>query len=101
VRSHLRTIIERTSPQGIAGALRGMGLRSDSTDLLPTIQVPTLVVCGQDDALTPLAEMKTMHDALPNSQFVEISGAGHIANQEQPDAFTKALQTFLTTLEDA
>lgn len=101
LQAHVRSIIERNTPQGIAGALRGMGMRSAADDLLPSIHVPTLIVCGQEDTLTTPAEMKTMHTALPGSQFVEIAGAGHIANLEQPDAFTQVLDTFLKGLAQA
>ncbi len=101
LQAQMRSMIEDNQPQGIAAALRGMALRPDSADLLPHIQVPTLIVCGQEDTLTTPAEMRTMHAAIPGSQFVEIAGAGHAANLEQPEAFNKALLVFLAGLPAA
>ncbi len=95
LQSHVRHLIETTSPQGIAGALRGMGLRPDSTDLLPTIMVPTLVIVGAEDALTPPQEMRTLHQAIAGSQMVEVPNAGHAACLENPSDFNAALRAFL------
>lgn len=93
--AYLRSLIERNHPVGIASALRGMGLRSDSTDILPTISVPTLIVVGEDDILSPPAEMWTLQQAIPGSRLVEIAGAGHISNLDQPEAFNTTLEAFL------
>lgn len=93
--ARVRALIERNSPTGIAGALRGMALRSDSSDLLPQISVPTLVIVGAEDSLTPPAEVYAMHQAIPNSQFVTIPNAGHLTCLEQPAAFTAAVTAFL------
>ncbi len=98
--AQVRGFIEQTQPQGIIGALRGMAQRPDSSDLLPTITVPTLVVVGSDDILSPPEEMRTLHNATPGSRFVVIPGAGHLAPLEQPDAFNAALHDFLAPLKD-
>lgn len=95
LRTFVRSTIERTQPTGIAGALRGMGLRPDSTDLLPKIAVPTLLLVGQEDSLTQPAEMATLRDAIPGSTLIEIAGAAHLPNLEQPAAFNAAVQDFL------
>lgn len=94
-RTFVRSIIEQNSPHGIAAALRGMAQRSDSTSLLPSLHIPTLLICGQDDPLTPPHEMRTLHETIPGSYFVEIPDAAHLPNLEQPDAFNQALATFL------
>src|SRR5690606_41968148 len=79
----------------------GMALREDSTALLPTIDVPVLVVAGIEDAVAPLAEAERMRDAIPDARLVEISGAGHLPNLEQPAAFDTALTHFLEANEYA
>lgn len=96
--AHVRGIIERNQPQGIAAALRGMALRPDSTDLLAQINVPTLFIGGSEDTLTTPAVLHEMHAAVVGSQMVELPGAGHLSNLEQPDAFNAALLTFLHAL---
>lgn len=91
----LRSIIERNAPAGIAAALRGMALRPDSSDLLPHITVPTLVIAGDQDVLTPPSEMHRLHAAIPESRLVELAGAGHVSNIDQPERFNAALRDFL------
>jgi pimeloyl-ACP methyl ester carboxylesterase len=93
--AHLRALIIASPPRGIALALRAMAQRPDSSDLLPTISAPTLVIVGADDALTPPDEARRMQAAIPGSQLTVIPGAGHIANMEQPEAFSQALAGFL------
>jgi pimeloyl-ACP methyl ester carboxylesterase len=99
LRQRLHGIITANSRQGLAGALRGMALRPDSTDLLAQISVPTLVLAGAEDKLTPAASVGTdLHEQIPNSQFAILPDAGHLANLEQPAAFTAELERFLATL---
>lgn len=95
LKNHLRHIIERNQPAGLAAALRGMARRPDSSDLLPGIRVPTLVVAGEHDTLSPPAELRTLHTAISGSQFVEISAAAHASNLENPPAFNAALLGFM------
>ena len=69
----------------------------DSTDLLAGISVPTLLVVGDQDVITPPAESQMMASTIPNAKLVEVSGAGHLSNLENPDAFTAAIHDFLHT----
>lgn len=95
VRDTLREIIVANSPDGIAGALRGMAQRPDSTPDLATISVPTLIIVGADDTLTPPSEAQILHAGIAGSRMVTIPECGHIANLEQPAAFNAALGAFL------
>jgi 3-oxoadipate enol-lactonase len=83
----------RTTPVkgfiGCAGALAGFDLRPG----LPTIKASTLLICGSRDAVLP--GQKAINAAIPGSKLVELEGAGHLSNLEQPQAFTGALQQFL------
>ena len=95
VETRLRQMINEATPQGIAAASRGMALRLDSTDLLAGIQVPTLVIVGEQDALTPPDVARAYAQQIPNAQLVVIPHAGHISNMEQPEAFLLAVRGFL------
>src|SRR5579871_502370 len=95
--ARLRAMMEIATPAGIAGALRGMALRPDSTDLLSQIQCPTLVLVGEEDGLTPPSDARMMAQCIPHAQLVTIPKAAHLANMERPEAFNRALSAFLET----
>jgi 3-oxoadipate enol-lactonase len=76
---------------GCAGALANFDLRPG----LPTIKAPTLLIVGSKDAVLP--GQKAINAAIPGSELVELDGAGHLSNLEQPEAFTGALQQFLAS----
>ena len=83
---------------GIVGAIEAMMTRPDSTPLLAGIDVPTLVVCGEEDVLTPAKEARAMHAAIPGSRLEIIAQAGHLACLERPAAFNHVLAEFLGAL---
>jgi 3-oxoadipate enol-lactonase len=91
----LRERILATSPQGIANSLHGLASRVDSRGTLPTIAVPTLVLVGAEDVLTPPSEATTMAAAIPRARLDVIPRAGHLANLESPAAVNAALRAFL------
>jgi len=96
LRAEIRTIIaENTSAAGTAAALRSMAARPDSTDLLTTITIPTLIIVGSEDLLTPPAEAHRLHAGIAGSQLIEIPNVGHLSNLEAPAAFNAAVQAFL------
>jgi 3-oxoadipate enol-lactonase len=90
-----RAIVLSNGTETIAGAITAMMTRPNSTPLLSTIKVPTLVVVGEEDTLTPPQLSVDMHNAIPGSELVRIPGAGHMANLEQPATFNEALSRFL------
>lgn len=91
----VRAVILATHPRSIAALQRAMAMRADMTARLREIEVPTLVVCGADDQISPPSEMREMAAALPRATYVEIAGAGHLPPLEQPSATTAAIQQFL------
>lgn len=95
VRNQMRAMFLAASRQGTAGALRAMAARPDSRSLLATIDIPTLIIVGEQDSLTPPDEARAMHTAVANSTLVTIPDAGHLSAMEQPDAFNTALRRFL------
>jgi pimeloyl-ACP methyl ester carboxylesterase len=90
-----RKVMTGTERQGIAAALRGMADRSDMTPQLADIQVPALVICGQDDAISTPAEMRSIAAVIPRARYVEIANAGHMAPLEQPGPVNDAIRAFL------
>jgi pimeloyl-ACP methyl ester carboxylesterase len=91
-------VIRSARPAGVAAALRGMAQRADATEWLGQIQVPTLFVCGQEDAITGVAEMAQMADAVPRAELVVIPACGHLAPLEDPLHVNKAIRGFLDRL---
>ncbi|MCA9119595.1 MAG: alpha/beta fold hydrolase [Planctomycetaceae bacterium] len=90
-----RRVIVTTAPVSVAGALRGMAQRPDMTSELPNIDVPTLVICGEHDAISTVGEMRAIAEHLPNARFVELADSGHMSPLESPHAFNSAIREFL------
>jgi len=93
--SNVRTLGLASSVSGVVGALGAMRTRPDSTDVLPTIHVPTLILVGAEDALTPPMDAEAMHKAVTGSSLVVVPDAGHLSSLENADAFNEALAKFL------
>jgi pimeloyl-ACP methyl ester carboxylesterase len=89
-----RQVILKTDPKGIAAALRGLAQRPDVTGKLSSIDVPTLVLCGQHDKISPPDEMRGIAQSLPQGKFVEIADAGHMAPLERPAEVNAAITDF-------
>jgi pimeloyl-ACP methyl ester carboxylesterase len=68
--------------------------RPDSTGFLHEISIPTLVVVGERDALTPPADSEAIAAAIPGARLVTIAGAGHLTPMERPKAVSEALAEF-------
>ena len=94
----VRALMLGTSPEGAAAALRGMAVRRDQSDLLSLIDVPTLIVVGDEDSVTPPADAEAMGAKIKGSRLVIIEGAGHLSNVERPAEFNRALGEFLRGL---
>lgn len=94
----VRSMIEGTAPATVAAAQRAMAARPDSTPDLPGIVVPTLVVAGEQDALTGPDEARSMAHALPAARLELIPDAGHMSPMERPEAFNAVLGDWLGSL---
>lgn len=92
-----RAIVESAPGAGVDAAIGAMLDRPDSTAQLAAVTCATLVVVGELDAITPPSDAEAMHAALRRSTLVVIPGAGHLANLEQPDLFSRALADFLSS----
>jgi 3-oxoadipate enol-lactonase len=96
VMDRVRSLVLSNSTEAIAGSVRALMSRPDSTPLLSTIHVPTLILVGAEDTVTPPALSEKMHAAIVGSELTVIPGAGHLTNLEQPDLFNAALARFLS-----
>ena len=92
----VRDMMLQTKPEGAAAALRGMAEREDQTELLPRISVPTLILVGAEDAITPVADSEKMHHAIETSRLVVLDHAGHVSNLERTQQFNDAVLHFLS-----
>jgi pimeloyl-ACP methyl ester carboxylesterase len=94
--AQVRRLIERQTGEGISAAIARLRDRPDATGLLEDITVPTLVVVGEEDRVTPPSESEEMRRRLEDAQLVRIPEAGHLSCMENPAAFNAALGAFLT-----
>ncbi len=88
-------VMRSTSPRTIAASLRGMAARPDRTRDLLYITIPTLVVVGGEDVITPVADARSMVEELRNATLAIIPDAGHMAPLENPTATNLAILSFL------
>lgn len=100
IAEHVSRMMRGTNPAGAAAALRGRALRQDYIPLLPSIDVPTLVVVGSEDEFTPVADAERMHAHLPDASVVVIEGCGHMPNLERADEFNERLEEFLASVAE-
>lgn len=91
-------MMQSHSPLGLSGALLAIATRTDTTGSLPAIRVPTLILVGEEDTLTPPACARAMQEKIPQSELQIIPEAGHLSNLENPAAFNKHLLEFLARL---
>ena len=102
VREHnqkYQNVVERSkknSPLGAKGCLLAMAARTDTTENLSKINIPTLVICGSEDKLSPPSVMKAMAEKIPNSKFILIEDAGHMTPIEKPNEVNSAIRSFLS-----
>jgi len=88
-------MIAATDPHTIAGLQRGMARRADATAWLPEIDLPSLLVVGAHDGISPVAEMQQMAASMPQAELVVVPQAGHLAPLENPAYVNHALRRFL------
>lgn len=97
VAAHIRGLMQ-LSTAGIAAVQRGMAERPDSMPTLSTINVPTLIIAGGEDTLTPVADAQTMQQKISGSVLHVIPETGHYALHEKPEDGHRLLRQFLDAL---
>jgi pimeloyl-ACP methyl ester carboxylesterase len=91
-------IMNESTVAGIAAEQQGMAERPDSVPTLKTITVPTLIVVGAEDTLTPPSDAEQMQQGIAGSKLVKVPAAGHFSAFEQPEVFGRELRAFLDAL---
>ncbi|RLS79576.1 MAG: alpha/beta fold hydrolase [Planctomycetota bacterium] len=91
----LRRTITTQPVDTIQAALAALGARPDMTDAMRRVRVPTLLVVGAEDAITPPACMEAAMQVLPGARLLVVPGAGHMTPLERPDVFNASLLEFL------
>jgi 3-oxoadipate enol-lactonase len=99
VATHIIRMMKASSPKGAATALRARAERIDYlAEILPLIDIPTLVIVGSKDEFTPVAKAEELKANLKDCKLVIIEDAGHMPNLEHPEEFNKAVLEFLKAL---
>lgn len=92
-------MMRKMSPEDVAQVQRGMAERPDSVPTLNTINVPTLLVTGDEDILTGMSEAQFMHQQISESRLCVIPKAGHFSPWERPEEASRLLRQFLDGLQ--
>ncbi len=85
----------RLGPDVFTAQSRALQTRPDQQDTLRRVRVPSLILCGEHDALCPLHRHELMAHLIPDARLVVVPGAGHLPTLEQPDAVNSAMQDWL------
>jgi pimeloyl-ACP methyl ester carboxylesterase len=101
LKNGLELMMRRASPAGVAAGLRGLADRRDARAELAKIDVPTMVIVGADDVVTPPAGARAMAQAIKGAQLAVVPDAGHMAPFEQPDATNVALRKLIRKVNAA
>jgi 3-oxoadipate enol-lactonase len=91
-------MMRKMSPNDVAQVQRGMAARPDSVDTLKTVNIPVLLITGEEDVMTGVKEAELMHHQISGSQMRVVPKAGHYSPWEQPEEATRLLRQFLDLL---
>lgn len=94
----VRQMANELEPQSLVQLLQALRDRPDATPHLEQIKVPTLILCGLEDTITPPEISKSLAQSIPNSELHLIPQAGHLSNLERPQDFNKHMMAFLRTV---
>jgi pimeloyl-ACP methyl ester carboxylesterase len=94
----LAAMVERSTPASFAAQINALLTRPDARPVLPSIDVPTLLLSGTNDTWSSLSQHASMQQSVPHATLVEIAGAGHMAPIERPDAVARALRAWLAAI---
>ena len=95
VQAFVRSLIAAQRPAGLAGALKAMAEREDTTSILPSFKFPVAIVHGGGDALIPIQSAREVKAAIPHATLTELSDGGHMPMMEDPQATATALKNLL------
>lgn len=89
----------RQDPTGVKGCLFAIMSRTDTTPFLPQIKIPTLVICGAFDRLTPPPLMRELAARIPTAEFAAIPHAGHMTPLENPEMVNDLILSFMEKMK--
>ena len=95
----LRSVVFFNPKHIIQQGLVALSERSETCSTLHKINIPTLILCGREDEVTPLVQSELLNTSIEDSVLHVIDNAGHVSNLEQPEEFNKHLLDFLTALD--
>jgi len=95
VQAYVRGLIAAQRPAGLAGALKAMAERDDSTSILPSFQFPVVLIHGEADELIPVQRAQEIKSTISQATLMELSGVGHMPMMENPQATTATLKNLL------
>lgn len=96
--ARVRSLMESVPAAGLAGALQALRDRPDATATLAGLKVPSLLLCGAEDALTPPDLMRGLRGKMPGAKLAVIPEAGHLSNLEQPASFGREVAGFVAAV---
>ena len=94
----IHSMIISQEDEVICDSLKALAHRWESCSLLQEVKIPVMVVCGEDDKITPVDRHKFMHEQLKNAVLHVLPKAGHLTPLEQPDLFNTAVLDFIKTI---
>lgn len=100
VAGRVKALVQAAPAPAVAWAQRAMAARPDSSDTLAAVGVPTLVIVGEEDVLSPPVDAEHMVSLLSDVELVRIPAAGHLSAVEAPEEFTAAVEGFLPRARD-
>ncbi len=95
VEARLQDLIARQAAAAVEGAIVRIRDRADAAPTLGTVTVPTLVVVGEEDVITPVPEAERIAALVPGARLVRLPAVGHLPPMEAPEAFNRLLAGFL------
>ncbi len=98
LRDQLIEIGTSQNSDGLISQLLAMQGRTDTSDVLPQIQIPTLLLCGEKDQITPVTEMEQIAKQIPHSQMSVVPESGHFSPLENPDFVNSTILKFLQNI---
>ena len=96
--ANARAMMQMMSVDGLVAIQQGMAARPDSVPTLRTINVPTLIIAGEEDTVTPIANAQLMHQQINGSRLQMIARGGHYSALEHAEEFGRVLRQFLDEL---
>ena len=95
---YAKSEILNTSQKSICDTLLVLAEREETCSSIMKINIPTLIICGSEDSITPVMQSEFLKGGIPEAKLTLIENAGHLSNIEQPDAFNKGIINFISEL---